>query len=104
MDDPEHDLIDMSVLAQVAPIIRNAAHPLRLRILDYLRQCGQPQNVTEIVAACDSEQAFVSQQLRILKDQGILQSKRAGSFVYYDVANEAIFHLIDCIRAHKKNG
>jgi DNA-binding transcriptional ArsR family regulator len=104
MPEPDIELIDMSVLEQVAPIIRNAAHPLRLRILDFLRQSDAPRNVTDIVAACEAEQAFVSQQLRILKDQGILVSKRTGSFVYYQVANRAIFHLIDCIRSQQRCG
>ena len=33
-------LIDMETLERVTPIIRNVAHPLRLRILDYLDHAG----------------------------------------------------------------
>ena len=90
----------MAVLERVAPVIRNAAHPLRLRILDYLRREGEPRNVTQIVEASGAGQAVVSQQLRILRDQGLLSARRVGNFVLYDIANPSIFHLLECIRSH----
>ena len=96
------DLIDMETLERVAPIIRNAAHPIRLRVLDFLRREGRPCTVTEITeAAGGAGQAIVSQQLRILKDQGILSAKRDRSFVLYDLADRSVLHLLDCIRVHQ---
>src|SRR5690349_17913339 len=95
-------LIDMETLERVAPIIRNAAHPLRLRILDFLDRAGEPRNVTEIIAATDgAEQAVVSQQLRILKDQGVLAAKRRGNYVFYEVADRSILFLLNCIRLNQ---
>lgn len=96
-----HPLIDMETLERVAPIIRNAAHPLRLRILDYLQHEGGPRAVNEIVQAAGTGQAVVSQQLRILKDQGILSARREGNFVRYDIANRSVLLLLDCIRRHQ---
>ena len=90
----------METLERVAPVIRNAAHPLRLRILDYLRYSGEPRTVGEIIEATGAEQAVVSQQLRILKDQGILSSRREGNYVLYDIANRSVLLLLDCIRSH----
>jgi ArsR family transcriptional regulator len=97
-------LIDMETLERVAPIIRNAAHPIRLRILDFLRQQGQPCTVTELTDAAGANQAIVSQQLRILKDQGILCARREGSYVRYDVADRSVLLLLDCIRQHQAKG
>ena len=91
-------LIDMKKLEKVAPIIRNAAHPIRLRILDYLRQEGEARNVSQITEAAESNQAAVSQQLRILKDQGILLARREGNFVLYEIANRSVLYLLECIR------
>ena len=91
----------METLELVAPIIRNAAHPVRLRILDFLQQQGRPCTVTEITDATNAGQAIVSQQLRILKDQGVLYAKRDGNFVLYDIANRSVLLLLDCIREHK---
>lgn len=93
-------LIDMETLERVAPVIRNAAHPLRLRILDFLNQSGEPCSVGEIMAASGANQAIVSQQLRLLKDQGVLSAKRNGNFVLYSIADRSILLLLDCIRQH----
>ena len=98
----KHDeLIDMETLERVAPIIRNAAHPIRLRVLDYLSQQGRPRTVTQITEAASASQAIVSQQLRILKDQGVLSARREGNYVLYDVADRSILLLLECIRQHQ---
>jgi ArsR family transcriptional regulator len=93
-------LIDMETLERLAPVIRHAAHPLRLRILDYLRYEGEPRTVTQIVQAAGAEQAIVSQQLRILKDQGIVSAQRSGNFMLYEVTNRNVLLLLECIRRH----
>ncbi|BDI29570.1 transcriptional regulator [Capsulimonas corticalis] len=98
---PSQELIDMETLERVAPIIRNAAHPTRLRILDFLRLAGQPCTVTQITEAAGVGQALVSQQLRILKDQGILLSRREGNYMLYDIADRSVLLLLDCIREHQ---
>ena len=96
-------LIDMETLERVTPILRNVAHPLRLRILDYLNQEGQPRSVSEIMEAAGASQAIVSQQLRILKDQGVLTARREGNRVLYSVANRSVLLLLECIRHHQQN-
>ena len=95
------NLIDMETLERVAPIIRNAAHPIRLRVLDYLRQQGKPCTVTQITEAAGVSQAIVSQQLRILKDQGVLSARRDGNYILYAVADRSVLLLLDCIRQHQ---
>lgn len=94
-------LIDMETLERVAPIIRNAAHPIRLRILDFLRQQDRPCTVTEITGAAGISQALVSQQLRILKDQQVLSARREGNYVLYALADRSVLLLLDCIRQHQ---
>ncbi len=91
-------LISMETLERVAPIIRNVAHPMRLRILDYLDQQGEPRSVSDIMEAAEAGQAIVSQQLRILKDQGVLTAKREGNFVLYGISDRSVLLLLDCIR------
>ena len=94
-------LIDMETLKRVAPILRNASHPLRLRILDYLDQSAEPRTVSDIVDAAGAGQAVVSQQLRILKDQGVLSARRDGNFVLYSIADRSVLLLLQCIRQHQ---
>ena len=95
-------LIDMETLERVAPILRNVAHPLRLRILDYLDHEGEPRSVSDIMDAAGVGQAIVSQQLRILKDQGVLSARREGNYVLYAIADRSVLLLLECIRRHQK--
>jgi DNA-binding transcriptional ArsR family regulator len=94
------NVIDIQILERVVPIIKSALHPLRLRILDYLRLCDEPQTVSQILDACEAPQAAVSQQLRILKDSRIVTARRRGNNVYYEVANVNVLMLLDCIKSH----
>ena len=98
----ESPLIPMQTLEQVVPILRTVAHPLRLRILDYLEHEGEARNVTRIIAAAEAQQAIVSQQLRLLKDQGVLTARREGNYVLYDIADRSVLLLLDCIRRHQQ--
>ncbi len=93
--------ISMESLKRVAPIIRNVAHPMRLRIVDYLNQQGKPCSVSDIMEATEAGQAVVSQQLRILKDQGVLKAKREGNFVLYDISDRSVLLLLECIRSRQ---
>ena len=99
-DEAKDEMIPMAVLDELAPAIRVVAHPLRLRILDFLNHEGA-QNVSQIVEACGVEQAVVSQQLRILKDEGILSNRRDRNFVYYELQDRQMLFLLDCIRTHR---
>lgn len=94
------ELIDMETLERVAPIIRNVAHPLRLRIIDFLERQGDHKSVSEIIEATGASQAIVSQQLRILKDQGVLAAKREGNYVMYGISDRSVLLLLECIRKH----
>jgi DNA-binding transcriptional ArsR family regulator len=91
--------IDMQVLERVAPLIRVFSHPLRLRIVDFLETAGTPQRVTDIVTATEgAPQAIVSQQLKILRESGLLAAERQGNSVYYSLVENKQVHLMGCIR------
>lgn len=94
------DLLDIEILERVAPIIRHAAHPLRLRILDFLHTAGPERTVSELIEVCGAGQSVVSQHLRILKDQGVLACRRDGSNVLYRIENPNVLLLLECIRRH----
>ena len=93
-------LIDREILEHVAPVIRNVAHPVRLRILDYLRYEEEARTVSDIMEAAGEGQAVVSQHLRVLRDQGVVSSRREGSYVLYELSDENMLLLLDCIRRH----
>ena len=93
-------LIPRDQLELVAPLIRAAAHPVRLRILDYL-QAGEA-TVGEIVDATGCPQATTSQHLAVLRREGILSTWREGRNVLYQIERPEILSLLDCIRDHCK--
>jgi DNA-binding transcriptional ArsR family regulator len=91
--------LSMTTLEQLSPLIRIFAHPLRLRILDFLEISKTPQRVTEIVNVCEgAQQAIVSQQLKIMRDMGILDAERRKNCVYYSIKNAEILYFMGCVR------
>ncbi len=92
----------MEDLEKAAPLLRAASHPVRLRIIDFLRR-GEA-NVGEISAATGIGQAGTSQQLAILRQNGIVAARREGQNVYYHVVFLEMNALLDCIRDHCRLG
>jgi ArsR family transcriptional regulator len=76
-----------------AEFFKALAHPIRIRLLDCLRD-GE-KGVNELSEALQIEQANVSQQLAILRVRNIVVGKKSGSNVYYSVSDRTIFKLLD---------
>jgi DNA-binding transcriptional ArsR family regulator len=72
------------------------AHPIRIGILDSLRD-GE-KGVNELSEILKIEPANVSQQLAILRVRNIVTGRKAGSNVYYSVADATVFRLLDVAR------
>jgi len=72
------------------------AHPLRISILDGLRE-GE-KTVAEISEEFEVEPANASQQLAVLRNKNIIVARKVGSNVYYSVSDPAIFKLLDAAR------
>ncbi len=69
------------------------AHPVRLRIVIELR-AGEAC-VSELQAAVDRSQPYVSQQLSVLRKAGIVVCRREGQFVYYRLIDPFVERLLD---------
>lgn len=63
-------------------LMQAIAHPLRLNILNLIDR-HQEINVGDIYKALKIEQALASQQLRILRTTGLVETRREQKFVYY---------------------
>jgi ArsR family transcriptional regulator len=42
----------------------------------------------------------VSHQLNLMKDKGVLASRRDGTNVYYRIENRNVVNVLDCIQSH----
>jgi YHS domain-containing protein/DNA-binding transcriptional ArsR family regulator len=73
------------------------AHPTRLEIIHLLRK--RALTVNQIVQMLGVRQAYISQQLLVLKHANILRSLRTGKEIYYEVADPKIVAVCDYLLA-----
>ncbi|MEW6578664.1 MAG: metalloregulator ArsR/SmtB family transcription factor [Chloroflexota bacterium] len=69
------------------------AHPVRLQILDMLRTDDEVC-VCHMEAAFGKRQAYISQQLMVLRDAGLVESRRDGLKVFYRLADDPTRDLL----------
>ncbi len=89
-------LLEIERLEQAASMLKAMAHPMRIAIIKLLE--GEKKlTVTEIHELLGLEQSATSHHLGILKDKGVLCSKREGKNTFYFVKNSLLMQVIDCI-------
>ena len=88
--------IDPTILERAARVIRVLGHPLRLRILELL-EVGE-RNVADLQDELQTTQAAISQQLAILRAEGVVAPRREGTRVFYRIVEPKVSHILDCIR------
>lgn len=91
----EFDELKPEALEKAAGMLKAIAHPVRISIVGCLED-GQ-KTVTEIHMKLGIEQATASHHLGILKDKGVLSSKREGKNTWYYLKHENLKLLLGCI-------
>jgi ArsR family transcriptional regulator len=76
--------------------LKAMSHPLRLKILCTLGD--QEVSVQDIVEHVGTSQSNISQHLAILRDKGILASRKDANRVYYRVSDARTLQLIGMMR------
>ena len=76
-----------------AEFFKALAHPIRIHILDALRD-GE-HSVNELRDILDIEAANVSQQLAILRNKNLVATRKDGNNVYYSIKDPMVFQLLD---------
>jgi DNA-binding transcriptional ArsR family regulator len=76
-----------------AEFFKALAHPLRIAILDALRD-GEA-GVNQLCQRLNVEQATLSQQLAVLRNRNIVEGRKEGLNVYYSVQDTTVFKLLD---------
>lgn len=89
--------LDADRLEIAASMLKAMAHPVRIAILKYL-EGGKKLTVTEIHELLGIEQSTTSHHLGILKDKGVLCSKREGKNTYYYMKYDMLSQIIDCLQ------
>jgi DNA-binding transcriptional ArsR family regulator len=76
--------------------LKAMSHPLRLKILCTLRD--KEVSVQDIVDNVGTSQSNISQHLAILRDKGILASRKDANRVYYRVGDARTLRLISMMQ------
>jgi DNA-binding transcriptional ArsR family regulator len=82
----------------VGDLFRVLSSPVRVAMVDLL--ADRPMFVHQIVAASGLSQPHVSQQLRILRDAGLVRRVRQGREVVYALRDEHVAHIVADAIAH----
>ncbi len=90
--------LDVDKLELAASMLKAIAHPMRIAILRHL-EGGKRLTVTEIHELLGIEQSTTSHHLGILKDKGVLCSKREGKNTYYYLKYEILSQIVDCVHS-----
>lgn len=85
------------IMKQAVKGISYIAHPLRLQILEFLDVNGEA-SVSKITKAVKEEQMIVSQNLKKLRDAGLVIAQRHGIFIYYRIQEEYPASIFECLR------
>ncbi len=71
-----------------AALLKAIGHPVRLKIVDLLRT--ESECVCHLSTALDKPQPYVSQQLAILRNAGVIVDERDGTNIFYRLADDNV--------------
>ena len=87
----------MDAYESQAKLLKVLANPARLQILDILRE-GE-HCVCHLEAVLGLRQAYVSQQLMLLREAGLVVDRKDGLRVYYRVCDPGVYGILDVARS-----
>ena len=87
--------LDDRALGHVAEYFRALSEPIRLKILNALRD--KARNVGELTELLDCSQANVSKHLATLMRHGLVDRSAQGTSAYYRIADSSVYQLCDLV-------
>jgi DNA-binding transcriptional ArsR family regulator len=78
---------------QTARLFQLLSHPARLHILDELRR--SEACVCHLQTVLGRPQAYVSQQLRVLREAEVVADRKDGLLVFYRLADQQVERLLE---------
>jgi DNA-binding transcriptional ArsR family regulator len=81
------------VVELIARRFRVMGEPMRIRILDHLRD-GEA-TVHELTEALEASQQNISKHLGVLHDAGVVSRRKAGNNVHYAIADDSVLQLCE---------
>jgi ArsR family transcriptional regulator len=88
-------MFDENLIHIESDLLRAIAQPTRLRILYFLKD-GE-KCACEIIPKMKEDQSNISRHLTLMKDAGILESRKEGVSVYYKIKDKRVFTLLSLV-------
>ncbi len=92
----EEQKIKNDPLEAETQVFKILTHPARIAILNILRD-GE-RCVCHMEAYLGYRQSYISQQLAVLREAGLIQDRRDGWNIYYRVTNPNIYAVLDAVQ------
>ena len=89
---PDTPRMEPTAAEEVADAFKALADPTRVAIVNRLAS-GEACCVCDLTATFDLSQPTVSHHLRILREAGLVEAERRGTFAYYRLVTEAVERL-----------
>jgi ArsR family transcriptional regulator len=83
-------------ISGLAAILKSISHPFRLQILCLLQD--KEMTVGEISKAIKTTDANISQHLSILRQQGIIGTRKQANFIYNRIIDDRFTRLIETMQ------
>ncbi|HYA90055.1 MAG TPA: metalloregulator ArsR/SmtB family transcription factor [Thermodesulfobacteriota bacterium] len=80
-----------------AKIIKAMAHPVRLMIIDFLKK--KEYSFSEVFKLFELDKSTVSKHLLVLKEAGIVSSKKNGADMMYKLEVPCVTDFFSCVTA-----
>ena len=81
-------MVENVEVESLAELFRALGDPNRLRILELLKTTKHPLCVNAIAMNIGISQSAISQHLKILRQQGLVNVKKEGYFKHYSINSE----------------
>ena len=81
-----------------ADVLKALAHPVRLGVIEIL--AGGERTVTQLYEELGCSQSMMSQQLKILCQQKLVDIRKEGTQKYCSLSNRDFLKLFDCMHRH----
>lgn len=85
----------MNTYRDKAKLLKLLAHPMRLQILDQVR--SSDECVCHLSAVLDKPQPYVSQQLAILREAGVIVDRKEGTNVFYGLDGKDLAQTLSAV-------
>ncbi len=82
-------------------VIKAMSHPVRLMIIDFLKDGEAP--FSKINSLFESDKSTVSKHLLVLKEAGIVSSRKSGADMIYTLVVPCVTDFFGCVTAVIEN-